>query len=920
MRHARTATLVALLTLLSLAPCMAAVEAIDGMFYVPDIVGQFNSLGLRGDGLAFGVGRLPEILDMSICKHFQGVVRTQGHDGTPYLIVSRSGNDPGAFCITGDDPGNLFVVRMGSRDKDGERFRSNRLVKEWDPLLRDENGNAIPSPVGGFIRWEKPPDPRDRVEALLEFHGDLPYYGHPGGSQLVGDIMALGLENPYAGGSDALVLFFDVSNPETPELLSRFPVPGGKAGVVALTPVKNQFGPGLRYLMMTTGGDNDVLHFFRSISTNPDDTNGPTDLHSRDLDWELLTTVTAFDLEGLPFVDDTCFHDVDWPTGGPIRAAFGHQMFNFLHQGAIDGPIYGIGARNSGVGGAGADHIDLYEVNVDEFGNPLSSCIFTPVSTRHVSSRPFNSNEDSAALSAAAGTYVSPSGELIVYGTEYTNDGPFELKGDLANPVPGHPTVRFVEWRDINVVRPDSPTLSVTASVDGPFNVDEGSSVTITGAGKPPITKAWISLFEDDGAGSSLPGFLDSDTWLHVDYQDRFLDNFDQLDRFDDIVGSHYNENAGSWRWFAPNGCTMSANDYPSRSTEFPGPDTTQLVGNGDVQRVNDLNNLPVFKPSGTSILQSPVPEGHESEALNHDFDDDVAGVTFFSVNELGQRVHDCDGYYGAPVGFAWDLDRNGTFETSGNSVTFSAADLDGPSTVKVDARAQHFKDTSPRGTAFASGTVRVRNVPPAITQFAVFDSLGGQVGVDVPFVIQGTVITARGAFTDPGKPDHQTASLNWGDGTVEANAVFDQFSDAFGGVVGQLSRRHKPALPGNYAIGVTVTDDDGGLTEGSTTVSVLSPLQAVGTIISLLDQKIAGTTNATARTALLNARKALAGSVDGLGNNGALDKMEDDLIQAALVKLYQAIDYLKAAQAAGVNVGSLIALLQQVAAVLEAV
>ena len=97
----------------------------------------------------------------------------------------------------------------------------------------------------------------------------------------------------------------------------------------------------------------------------------------------------------------------------------------------------------------------------------------------------------------------------------------------------------------------------------------------------------------------------------------------------------------------------------------------------------------------------------------------------------------------------------------------------------------------------------------------------------------------------------------------------------------------------------------------------VLSPLDAVDSLIGLLDQAIAGTVDATQLTALQNARKALAGSVDGFAANGAIDKLEKDLATAALEKLHQALDDMQAAQTAGAGVAPLVALLEDLIAVL---
>jgi hypothetical protein len=101
----------------------------------------------------------------------------------------------------------------------------------------------------------------------------------------------------------------------------------------------------------------------------------------------------------------------------------------------------------------------------------------------------------------------------------------------------------------------------------------------------------------------------------------------------------------------------------------------------------------------------------------------------------------------GQSLTYSWDLDHNGTFETSGQSVTFSAAGLPAPSTRTIGVRA-----TAPTGlTATDEATVNIaaidddfafdgfrglKNLPNINesnlgTQFIRF-SLGGDHGVDI--------------------------------------------------------------------------------------------------------------------------------------------------------------------------------------------
>lgn len=82
-----------------------------------------------------------------------------------------------------------------------------------------------------------------------------------------------------------------------------------------------------------------------------------------------------------------------------------------------------------------------------------------------------------------------------------------------------------------------------------------------------------------------------------------------------------------------------------------------------------------------------------------------------YSVNEGGSTGVGATGSdpEGGALVYAWDLDDNGTFETPGQNVTFSAAGLDGPSTRTIKVRATDVGGL----THVASGTVNVLNVAP---------------------------------------------------------------------------------------------------------------------------------------------------------------------------------------------------------------
>jgi hypothetical protein len=178
-----------------------------------------------------------------------------------------------------------------------------------------------------------------------------------------------------------------------------------------------------------------------------------------------------------------------------------HQMFNFVREGSLDGALYLIATRNIEsvyALGDGTDLIYLYEVQVDTFGNPADN-LLTFITAKSVATDSIGGGGDTSHFTGSTGVYVSPTGELILYASQHNAEGPKELtsSGDQGD----RQTVRFGEWRHVEMVRPGSPTLKPSVETVGSYEVDEGSSVELSAHGKGPITKAWIQLFEHEGAG-----------------------------------------------------------------------------------------------------------------------------------------------------------------------------------------------------------------------------------------------------------------------------------------------------------------------------------------------------------------------------------------------------------------------------------
>ena len=866
-RRSRGLLLIAVGVLAGLAVTLAPTpaSAVDtasaedaGQYFVPDVEEAFRSISRRPDGMA--ITRTFSRAG-TVCKHYQGLVRVHDDDGTPYMIMTKSGN---AICpgFEDDEPGWLVVAELGTRPKHRERLRTNVL------------------PFG--VPYQDLPElANDKVVAARQFDGDdLPAYGHPGGMQVVGDTLVVGADTPYEGERLSTIFFFDISDPTNPTLENRFPLPDAgelfTADPTGITAVKNDDGECCLYLLVAAGGEaNEQVRFYRSAANTE---KGTTDLLASPLEWEDMGRYSDETL-------DDCI-GATWPTSGIVQGGQ-HQMLNFVREGDLDGPLYLVGGRRDGTiltpDELAGEYLDLYEMNVSPTGEP-GACPFHHRDTRFLLREAWGNDGVVSSLSAASGVYVSPSGELTVYAGRH-------------NAVDDDKFILFGEYRNHGVVREDSPTLHPTASLATPFAVDEGSSTNLTGTGEQAITKAFIELFEDDDAGANVPSWYDADEWLIVDYEDRDAANFDDLGNLGGLA-AEMDENAGSWRWFAPVGCTISAND--GGIADWPGEDTILLRSDvGEFRRANNLDAVSAYHPSAVApwaLSPSPNP------AHTLDYDDDVGGITFYHPqmleNDVVARVQGCQSYYNAPIGIGWDLNNSGDYEATGTSVPFDAALLDGPTAVDVAARAQHPTDPSDRGVGERlSAQVEVRNVAPVVESATVTDSLGNDLLGAGAFAVVGLPVSLDVTFTDPGVADTQEASVDWGDGSP-VDTTFASYTDAEGGATGALHDTRVYASGGMRTITATITDDDGGATPVELTIEVLSLEDAIERVAEDLTDLIAATTDARVRTALLAARDELIGNHTGTPpTNGAVDKLDASDPVGAITKLRAAIGFLITAE-----------------------
>jgi hypothetical protein len=326
---------------------------------VDNVVDAMNRLGGHGDTLGF---RLNDASDVSLFHHWQGIQRL-GALGGRYLAVSRSVEDENALFV---------VVEMGSRDADGKRFRSNRLVPN------QETDDTPPFLEDGVIV---------QVPRLPEFH-------HAGGMQALGNFLAVGVErsdvrdpvtHEIVEPGASLALFYDLSDPRSPRKLDT---------EIDHTDLANAAGALImgrlldgRILVGIGRGDSAVIDFYVSGGT---------------------------ELEGAVFA-----HFDTW-SKGELRTDIGdddfgdYQSVNLVTQ--CDGTLFLVGTHQNGF--SGQDFADTFRLE-NGTGNDV---VITKVASRHLVCDDIG--EQQCNLDAAGGVYLDPEGHILVYGTEHDNDGP----------------------------------------------------------------------------------------------------------------------------------------------------------------------------------------------------------------------------------------------------------------------------------------------------------------------------------------------------------------------------------------------------------------------------------------------------------------------------------------------------------------
>ena len=101
--------------------------------------------------------------------------------------------------------------------------------------------------------------------------------------------------------------------------------------------------------------------------------------------------------------------------------------------------------------------------------------------------------------------------------------------------------------------------------------------------------------------------------------------------------------------------------------------------------------------------------------------------------------------------------------------------------------------DDNAGGSVSDTTVITINNLPPVVNA-----------GPDQVAYEDVAVNLAQAAFADAGTPDTHTATIDWGDGTVEPGTVAES------GGAGTVAGSHTYPDPGTYTVTIVVTDDDG--------------------------------------------------------------------------------------------------------------
>ncbi len=806
------------------ADCSQENPAID------DVVDAFKHLTERGEWLGFHRGPAPDTTPLCIplpgdpfgCQtdeHTQGIARSPRTGISPIFYVTRSGDRYNPHA-----QGSLMVVEFGSRGTDGERMRSNRLEKYRQTKHTE-------------------PDTRDKVIKNIPFDGTdgIPWYGHPGGLQMIGDILVIALEQPenQVIGQEPIckLVFFDCSEPCNPVLLDYQLDFNHGAAAPAIVKL-----PDGRFYMALTWGDDETVEFYKSTETSfflEDGTEDPN------FSFVLDSVITKDKLEELEAMGY-------WRFGRTSP-----QSLNFVKD--TKDNLFLIGAANAKYTAPkinGEDTIWLWQVLNWEDPNCPTELDPNSMAAKHLYSDGVNtlcSNLQvncrmEANFNAGTGLYITPSGELLFYATAHFNIGP-------------NGTFKMAEMRYDKVSRTGTcgPQLRDN-HLGGPYDIDERTSITLDGS--VSFIEPWVQMYKQ-------PNLIGQTVMM--DWADQGLDNYNNFSELDGALNDQgktgFNDMLSSFRWCGCEGSSVTIwSNYGLK-----GEKNYHVNGDNNVFEDNQVWDKFDNVASSAEIKWSPAERGYLWD-LDDDgqFDDaNVPSATFhagvgsstnivrvkyiFSSDPNYDVVMESTIYVHNVPPSIDSLELSNSTPDEGQQITASGTWSDpGANIASVTV---NWGDGSPadedesNAGAFSfshvygdNGTYQIevcvwdgedttcKTIEATVSNVAPTTYLDSVEQPNPHFILPLVhTLNLTGSFTDPGWLDTHTSNWDFGDDTNEPGNLTQENDrpDA----TGTTTAEHIYSEPGTFLITLTVTDDDKDNDSDETTVTVLSAKEAVEVI-----------------------------------------------------------------------------------------
>jgi hypothetical protein len=340
--------------------------------------------------------------------------------------------------------------------------------------------------------------------------------------------------------------------------------------------------------------------------------------------------------------------------------------------------------------------------------------------------------------------------------------------------------------------------------------------------------QALVDWLATDPTGSGDPDFLimgDLNSYAREDPITAIKAGSDGIagtgDDFTNLIAQHQGEFAYSYTFDGQAGYLDHALANSSLAAQVIGAADWHI--NSDEPDVVDYDTT--FKPPAQEALYEPNAyrsSDHDPVVigLNPNASPTVDAGGPYSVNEGGSVTVNATGSdpNGDTLTYAWDLNNDGSFETSGQSATFSAAALDGPSSYTIKVRA------TDNGNLIAvdEATVNVQNVAPVTTT----DSATTDEDVAV------TIAVLSNDSDVAGDPLSISSVTQGGKGTVTNNAN------------GTVTYTPQSNANGSDNFTYTISDGDGGTATATVNITITpvndAPVAANDTVTTPKNTSIA--------------------------------------------------------------------------------